>query len=324
MIVSESLLADLRSRDLSDWADQLPAQIDARMDSRRYGDLPKWQSVLERLPQLTPEKVTLDASFVSVGGGNELDDKQRMALRDALMDMHPWRKGPFRLFGLEIDTEWRSNRKWERIRQHITPLDDRFVLDVGSGNGYYALRMAGDGAARVIGIDPTPLFVMQYQVFRKYLPEVAVDILPLALEDMPEGTCAFDTVFSMGVLYHRRSPLDHILKLRDCLRHGGELILETLVIEGDAEACLVPEGRYAKMRNTWFIPSTGLLKTWLRRCGFRDIRVVDVSVTSLEEQRSTEWMHFESLADFLDPDDPSLTVEGHPAPRRATLVARYP
>ena len=324
MIVSESLLADLRRRELGDWADQLPGQIDARMDPGRYGDLPKWQAALDRLPQLIPQESALDTSFVTVGSGNELDEAQRQALRDVLMDMHPWRKGPFRLFGLGIDTEWRSNMKWERIRHHITPLDDRFVLDVGSGNGYYALRMAGDGAARVVGIDPTPLFVMQYQVFRRYLPEVPVDILPLALEDMPEHTRAFDTVVSMGVLYHRRSPLDHILRLRDCLRPGGELVLETLVIEGDSQACLVPEGRYAKMRNTWFIPSTGLLETWLKRCGFRDVRVADVSATGPDEQRRTDWMHFESLADFLDPGDSSLTVEGHPAPRRATLIARCP
>jgi tRNA (mo5U34)-methyltransferase len=78
------------------------------------------------------------------------------------------------------------------------------------------------------------------------------------------------------------------------------------------------------MRNTWFIPSTGLLETWLKRCGFRDVRIADVSVTSPDEQRRTEWMFFESLADFLDPDDSTLTIEGHPAPRRATLIARCP
>jgi tRNA (mo5U34)-methyltransferase len=195
---------------------------------------------------------------------------------------------------------------------------------VGSGNGYYALRMHGAGAGRVVGIDPTPVFVMQYQVFRKYLPNAPVDILPLALEDLPAGLQAFDTVFSMGVLYHRRSPLDHLYALKDCLRPGGELVLETLVVEGDEQHVLLPEGRYAKMRNTWFIPSVSMLEIWLRRCGFRDVRLVDVSQTSTEEQRSTEWMTFESLADFLDSEDQNLTVEGYPAPVRATLVARKP
>jgi tRNA (mo5U34)-methyltransferase len=195
---------------------------------------------------------------------------------------------------------------------------------VGCGNGYYALRMAGAGAERVIGIDPTPVFVMQFQAFHRYLPDVSVDVLPLALEDLPKRLEAFDSVFSMGVLYHRRSPLDHILALRDCLRPGGELVLETLIIEGDEHAVLLPEGRYAKMRNTWFIPSVAMLEIWLRRCGFRSIRVADVNQTRVEEQRSTDWMHFESLSDFLDPKDPGKTVEGYPAPRRAVLIAEKP
>ncbi|MEW8068099.1 MAG: DUF1698 domain-containing protein, partial [Candidatus Thiodiazotropha endolucinida] len=44
--------------------------------------------------------------------------------------------------------------------------------------------------------------------------------------------------------------------------------------------------------------------------------------TTIEEQRATEWMRFESLADYLDPADRSLTIEGYPAPRRAVFVAR--
>ena len=75
------------------------------------------------------------------------------------------------------------------------------------------------------------------------------------------------------------------------------------------------------MRNVWFIPTTGLLETWLERCGFSAVRTVDVTPTGLDEQRTTDWMHFESLADFLDPADNRLTVEGYPAPVRAVLVA---
>ncbi|PMC22346.1 tRNA 5-methoxyuridine(34)/uridine 5-oxyacetic acid(34) synthase CmoB, partial [Klebsiella aerogenes] len=44
----------------------------------------------------------------------------------------------------------------------------------------------------------------------------------------------------MGVLYHRRSPLDHLWQLKDQLAPGGELVLETLVIEGDENTVLVP------------------------------------------------------------------------------------
>jgi len=128
----------------------------------------------------------------------------------------------------------------------------------------------------------------------------------------------------MGVLYHRRSPLDHLYELRACLRSGGELVLETLVIEGEEGTVLMPEGRYAKMRNVWFFPSIATMELWLRRCDFKDVRCVDVSTTSLDEQRATQWMTFESLADFLDPDDRTKTIEGHPAPMRAVFTAIAP
>jgi tRNA (mo5U34)-methyltransferase len=195
-------------------------------------------------------------------------------------------------------------------------------LDVGCGSGYHAWRMAGAGAKLVIGIEPMLLYVMQYWATRKYLGEQGVWVLPLSLEDVPSGLGAFDSVFSMGVLYHRRSPMDHLAALKSTLRPGGQLILETLVVDGDIRTVLIPEGRYARMRNVWFLPSPELLMAWLRKLKFKDVAFVDVSDTGIDEQRSTEWMHYESLEACLDPIDSRLTVEGHPAPRRAIVMAR--
>lgn len=126
----------------------------------------------------------------------------------------------------------------------------------------------------------------------------------------------------MGVLYHRTSPIDHLKKIRRTLKPNGQVVLETLVVDSNKEEVLVPEGRYAKMRNVWFLPSVPMLQLWMVRTGFCEIEVVDVSHTTTEEQRRTEWMIFESLADFLDPKDASKTAEGYPAPRRALLLGR--
>jgi len=128
----------------------------------------------------------------------------------------------------------------------------------------------------------------------------------------------------MGVLYHRRSPIDHLYELRGALSQGGELVLETLIIEGGRGEVLVPERRYAKMRNVWFIPTVEELIHWLERVGFTKVRCLDQSVTTTDEQRVTSWMEFESLADFLDPTDPTRTIEGYPSPRRALLSAIAP
>jgi len=286
----------------------------------KHGDLDRWSSGFHTLPNVTPAAVDLNADSIRIGSPEECSESGP-EIEAALKKMHPWRKGPFDIFGVHIDTEWHSDWKWNRIKDHISPLAGRTILDVGCGSGYHMWRMLGAGAKQVIGIDPTPLFSMHFATVKRYQPDANAFILPVGIDDMPEEMGCFDSVFSMGILYHRRSPLDHLIQLKELLHPGGELVLETLIIEGDEHACLIPDGRYAKMRNVFFIPSVKMLEIWLKRCGFNDIRCVDINTTTLEEQHSTEWMTFESLPDFLDPSDISKTVEGYPAPVRATLTA---
>jgi tRNA (mo5U34)-methyltransferase len=311
------------------WAEILPQQLERGFDPIKHGDLPRWQALVDNVPALPTTQRLLDANAVQIGCGEDLlatpsmesAATESLQLENQLKALHPWRKGPYNLFGIQIDTEWRSDWKWDRLKDHIAPLDHRLVLDVGCGNGYHCWRMLGAGAKTVVGIDPMLLNVMQFQLVRKLYGEAPVYVLPVGIEDMPTGMKAFDTVFSMGVLYHRRSPIDHLMELRDCLRPGGELVLETLVIDGGLGEVLLPEDRYARMRNVWFLPSCETLISWLKRCGFKNIRLVDATVTSLEEQRSTEWMNFHSLKDFLDAENLQLTCEGLPAPKRAIIIA---
>jgi tRNA (mo5U34)-methyltransferase len=313
-------LARLRAADLPLWAARLPEQIDHALSSRRHGDLPRWLAALAALPAWPVSSVELDRSAVQVRG--EAGDLR--SLREPLMALHPWRKGPFELFGLRIDTEWRSDWKWDRLKDQIAPLSGRRVLDVGCGSGYHCWRIRGAGAALVVGLEPTLVSVMQFHALQHYISDPAVGVLPLGIEALPPKLRAFDTVFSMGLLYHRRSPFDHLIELRDALRPGGQLVLETLVIEGRNGEVLVPDERYARMGNVWFIPSVPSLMQWLRKVGFKQVQKVNESVTTVEEQSPTEWMKFQSLSHQLDPDNPGLTIEGYPAPRRAILVAEAP
>jgi len=319
-----ALYSSLRDAKVDAWADLLPLQLASAFDVKKHSDLANWLLLIEALPVLSTEHRLL-ADTVQIGVANDINDECRKQLTQQLKSLHPWRKGPFSLFGIDIDTEWRSDWKWQRLERHIAPLDYRLVLDVGCGNGYHCWRMLGLGAKLVIGIDPMLLNVMQFQLIKKlYGVDAPIYVLPLGVEDVPFGLGVFDTVFSMGVLYHRRSPMDHLLELKACLRSGGELVLETLVIDGHSETVLVPESRYAKMRNVWFLPSCEALISWMKRCGFINIRLVDVTVTSLQEQRSTEWMRFHSLQDFLDSENQQLTCEGLPAPKRAIIIANTP
>ncbi|NVZ07767.1 tRNA 5-methoxyuridine(34)/uridine 5-oxyacetic acid(34) synthase CmoB [Allochromatium humboldtianum] len=315
-------LEHLTQTRLAPWAEPLSDAVRERLGARAHGDLARWEAALATLPELPPSRVVLDQSSVGLHSDQPLPPEIASRLRTTLMELHPWRKGPFRLHDLHIDTEWRSDWKWDRLAAAIDPLDGRLVLDVGCGNGYHAWRMLGAGARLVMGIDPTQVFLCQFLAVNHYLARDELAVLPLGIEDLPPGLTGFDTAFSMGVLYHRRSPIDHLADLRALLRPGGQLVLETLVLEGEAQQVLVPPDRYAGMRNVWFIPSVEALAVWMGRVGFKDIEVVDVSRTTLEEQRPTDWMRFQSLPDHLDPTDPSRTIEGHPAPVRSILIGR--
>jgi len=285
-----------------------------------HGDFSRWSQGLNALPDVQAEVEILHQVCVQCVEQTDIDQKK---VTQALQQLHPWRKGPFEVFGVHIDTEWRSDWKWQRVLPHISSLQDKVVLDIGCGSGYHMWRMLGEGAKLVLGIDPSPLFSFHFASIKRYQPDASNFLIPTGIDDMPEGMRCFDTVFSMGILYHRREPLEHLYKIRSLLKKGGELVLETLVVDGDETTCLVPRGRYAKMRNVWFIPSVAMLSIWLQRAGFKNIRCVDLNTTSTDEQRSTAWMTFESLVDYLDSDDAQKTIEGYQAPKRVVMVATY-
>lgn len=288
-----------------------------------HGDFVKWKKALERIIEIQPflnDLQDFDIKSDCIRIGNSLSEEEQRQFIPSLKEYMPWRKGPYNFFGIEIDCEWRSDLKWARLKNKITPLQDRSILDIGCGNGYHCWRMVGEGARNVLGIDPMLHYVMQFNIFNHYLPYSNIQVLPLAVENLPRDIFQFDSVFSMGVLYHRRSPLDHLIEMRNFLSPSGELILETLVIDGEEGKVLLPADRYAKMRNVWFIPSVLTLQNWLKRCGYKHIELVDVQYTSKEEQRTTAWMDYESLEHFLEPGNPAKTIEGYPAPQRAIFV----
>lgn len=320
----QKLFDELVKEGLQDWEDLLHRQLAQRFDENPHGDLPRWLGALATLPALANVTGDTDTAAITLRTGQPLSDADAEALEQGLRGLMPWRKGPFDFFGTYIDTEWHSDWKWDRVAPYVSDLTGRKVLDVGCGSGYHCWRMHGAGASQVIGVDPGLLFLFQFLSVKQYLGDAPVDLLPLRMEDLPPGLNWFDTTFSMGVLYHRRSPLDHLLELKDTLRPGGELVLETLVVDGPEGYSLMPEDRYGQMRNVWFLPSCDTLMRWLDRAGYRNARVVDVTETTTAEQRTTDWMRFQSLQDFLDPDDPTKTIEGYPGPKRATVIAEKP
>lgn len=319
----QALLNRLCGLELNQLADIVQRRCHQRFSYQRDGHLQGWEQAWNELPAIPAElQMSDEAVAVVTRDATTLESVPQEKLRETLMKLHPWRKGPFHFLGQEIDTEWKSNWKWDRFAGHLD-FGKKRILDVGCGNGYYGWRMLHAGAEWVLGCEPFMLPLVQFEFFRRYATEPERQfVVPLADTDLPRNLHFFDITFSMGVLYHSPNPIQHLQILHSTLRPNGNLVLETLAIEDSDSDVLVPKNRYAKMRNVWFIPSLSMLEIWLQRTGFREIQVLDVTATTTDEQRSTPWMRFESLIDFLDPSDNRKTIEGYPAPRRAVLVAR--
>jgi tRNA (mo5U34)-methyltransferase len=284
------------------------------------GNIPKWTIALDELKAMPKAEIELNEPYIRI----DQNSADPIVLERAFKRLLPWRKGPFIFNNLKVESEWQGDLKWKRLQKHITQLKNRRVLDVGAGNGYFTLRLAIDGAKKALGIEPFLLFNYQYAAI-KSLANNATNtmLLPIRLEEMPK-LAIFDSVFSMGVLYHQRDHMLHLSQLKEMMAPNAELILETLVVDGPNGHFLIPEGRYAQMRNVHCLPSIGTLKSWLAQAKFKNIQVIDISKTTPEEQRKSEWIgdNAASLEDFLDPSDPSLTKEGYPAPTRAIIICK--
>ncbi len=282
-----------------------------------------YRPLLERLASLKPGPYLsgVNNGVVNIGSIDDLTENDHKKCIEMARTLCPWRKGPFNLFGQKIDAEWRSDLKWERLLPFLPGLKDAVILDIGCNNGHYLFQMAEHHPRLALGIDPVDQYYAQYQFLQYFKADPLTQMELLGVDELQFFHHVFDVVFSMGVIYHHRHPLLQLDYIHQSLKPNGKLILESMTIPGPADYCLFPKDRYAQMRNVWFVPTKETVINWLERSGFKDIQLIfDVRLTP-EEQRVTEWSTFRSLSDYLQPNNPDLTVEGYPAPWRTAFIA---
>ena len=276
---------------------------------------------LEKLEQFSNHDLVSNERFVELHSNN--NSKKDLDEIDLLLKKFiPWKKGPFKVNSIEIDSEWRSDLKWNRLLNSLPDMKDKLVLDVGCNNGYFLFKILEQAPRHILGIDPVLSCLLQYKAILALLkerPPISFELL--GHQHLPYLATTFDVIFHMGIIYHHKNPIAQILDLRNALRPGGTLIIETINIPGEESYCLFPEDRYAKMRNIWFVPTTSCLINWLQKCKFKNIEIIFDELLTNQEQRVTSWSGNQSLDDFLDPSNKSLTIEGHPAPRRLAIKA---
>lgn len=280
-----------------------------------------WQAVLQLPPALWTD---FRGNWVQIGREEELSTTQHQILRKAMVDFMPWRKGPFNLFGLQIDAEWQSWRKWDRLLPALPDLTGKVVADIGCNNGYYMFRLAHHRPGCVLGFEPMLQHYCCFKALNHLAGQSCLHNELLGVEQISNYPRCFDLVLLLGIIYHRISPVTMLREIRDSMKPGGLLIVESQAIPGEEPVALFPAKRYAKAPGTYFVPTASCLKNWLTRVGFTGVEVFCIHPMDSEEQRRTDWMTFESYSDFINPDDPARTVEGYPAPLRVFLRAMNP
>ncbi|WP_027327062.1 tRNA 5-methoxyuridine(34)/uridine 5-oxyacetic acid(34) synthase CmoB [Helicobacter pametensis] len=229
-------------------------------------------------------------------------------------DLKPWRKGPFHIGNLHIDSEWQSFKKFDLIAPHLN-IQDKDVADIGCNNGYYMFKMLPLSPKSITGFDPSALFKCQFDFINHFI-QSKIRYELLGVEDLANYGATFDVILCMGVLYHRTDPITTLKHLSKSLNKEGEVILDTLILDSQEEIVLCPPKSYAKMSNAYFIPSIHALRGWCERAGFDSFECLATIPTDTQEQRKTDWIDSLSLEDFLDPLDSCKTIEGYPAPIR--------
>jgi len=316
----QALLAFLKQSRFKSAYTDIQDYLQNYWQNHKHGDYPRWQAALDEVGSILDDQQEgwqIHDHFLSIANKG-FAQKNHQNLEQALRQLMPWRKGPLSIGPQQIDTEWHSDWKWQRLSLHLD-WQDKQILDVGAGNGYYGYQMLAAGAQAVIGVDPTLLFVMQSQLMQQCAGYPKNWVLPMTLEQVPESLNGFDIVLSLGVLYHRKDPIEHLLRLQQCLKPEGRAVIETFVLPPNMGEAIQVD-RYARMRNVYQIPSVGLLRQWLEQAGWQAIKMVDLCRTSINEQRTTDWMQFESLAESLDVNDQKTTIEGWPAPVRVICI----
>jgi len=276
-----------------------------------------YQDAIKNLPQYENVEVGL-GDCVDIQIPN-LTNEGIVQIKETALLMKPWRKGPFQINDLFIDTEWQSQIKYNLLEPHFN-LSDKIVGDIGCNNSYYLFRMLTHKPKKLIGFDPSAIYYSQFQFINHFVKSDIVYEL-LGVEHVEFYEHKFDVLFCLGVLYHRSDPVMMLKSLFKGLNKGGELILDTFMIDGEGEMCLTPKDRYSKIPNIYFVPTVSALINWCHRAGFESVAVLETIVTDVNEQRKTKWIDGQSLEDFLDPNDETKTVEGYPAPKRVYIKA---
>ena len=295
--------------------------FDENKNFSHHGNLKQWKNILTKLPDIRTNYLDFSKECIQIGNPKEINLSQLKILEKGLLNLRPWRKGPFNIFGLEIDSEWRSEKKWQRVEDYLPKIKGMRIGDIGCSNGYYSYKLLKLEPELIVGMDKTSLFIIQFLATKFYTKQIQeLIILPCSAEEFNPEFIDFDLLLSMGILYHAKNPSNHLASLQRLVKKNGYIILETIISNLKQNINIEKNQTYAGMSNIGTIFTKDNIIKLLNVSGFKNVQVINDSFTDRSEQRTTRWMQGKSLSDFILSNGD--TIEGYPPVCRTIFIAQ--
>ena len=75
----------------------------------------RYRTPCEALQQFPASNINCNDDWVQIGNADEVTREEQQKIESHLRQFIPWRKGPFSVYGIPVDSEWQSQRKWQRL-----------------------------------------------------------------------------------------------------------------------------------------------------------------------------------------------------------------
>jgi SAM-dependent methyltransferase len=184
---------------------------------------------------------------------------------------HTIRFGPFTKEGVMKDNFLHIAGHWDAWGWWPQDMQGLRVADIGCLTGGLTMLVAHRGAEEVLAVDQIPEHLDQCSYLSEVFGLKNVRTLTASLYDLPQMDVGkFDVVILSGVLYHLSDMLVGILVMRELLKVGGTLLMETAAV-GDDEHSYADFGRFAI--GMWWRPSTLCVKDMCEFMGMSEVEV---------------------------------------------------
>jgi tRNA (mo5U34)-methyltransferase len=81
----------------------------------KNGNIPKWNKSIDELESYSKGELGLNKPYISIQNVGTSSENIELSLRKLL----PWRKGPFLLNDLVLESEWHGDLKWQRLNKRF-------------------------------------------------------------------------------------------------------------------------------------------------------------------------------------------------------------